>query len=943
MSNVPFRVLQQYLRSIDKTYTQEKIAECLNVSYGSVRTWCSKKYTSGKTDAEDIFNAFFDEVSVTLGFIMHLKNMGYDIPEHLVDSLEDSDRDFITFLSDFLLGYVSQKSEKNVVSQKDKARVLKKYTANDDGYFSQTIYANCSVKPVFKILANYDYSDKDFKKLDEFRRILIVAPGGQGKSLFLKRFEEKAVGSKHYKQVIHLTLTDLFALSQEELICDSKAKYLIGQMNKYVGNIDGLMAALVKKEKKSKSILILLDGLNEVFALADFKKIQTVLAELEYITQEWSNAQIILTTRELKETPAFLSSFSICTLSGTPKEKIEELFLRNSYIDENIKEFAEIPMYYNVISKISDAEQVKTKYDILFRLYLERYNQSFKDVDSFFAFFVIAPFIAREIHDNNKNSISLNRAKEIAYNLKNMDFNLLIEQVQKTCGMPYSICEPNIDNSCSILFHNGPMQFSGNGNSGLFIFNNGEYKIFHDDIRDFILAFSAITKLNAIRESVENGRFNSVKDIYLDLNLKDEPVSLIKSKLMISCGEDITNKIADWYSILYTGQVTPQAILFAHTLYLISDYLDLGETAVGPTHNVLIKFTERIVRIVKQGNLVHCLEDNKSLIDEVQQLRCKQALLDIISKHCEYYRRNGEYIKGIELTNIAELIQSGNDAISNQKGKLMLQLYQAYAKNRENYELANIGIADYTELYMEGMRILNNAASNKFNLSVNLVAMLCSVPAPFLFNDPTIKVEFDFIKAFNLYISSIFRENYTTKEISYTVRQAVGLLLKGYVKFNPDFEVYEGGNPGNNSVVPGDKNTLELDGNTVLMAKQLLEFVDGMTLPMLNYYRGIVAYYDNNLSAAKKFFDNESDILLSSIFQHYVFGTDIALNSLYQNISDKMYEASRDAIDRCHPIYWYCDAKNLELAFDKSRSSFFEEFERAFPEIWKKIVKQLTQ
>lgn len=241
---------------------------------------------------------------------------------------------------------------------------------------------------------------------------------------------------------------------------------------------------------------------------------------------------------------------------------------------------------------------------------------------------------------------------------------------------------------------------------------------------------------------------------------------------------------------------------------------------------------------------------------------------------------------------------------------------------------------------------MDDAASNDFNLSVNSVAMLCSVPAPFLFDKKETQIHFDFIKAFHLCRSLIFtnkRKNYTTKEICYAVRQAIGLLLKGYVKFNPNFEIYEGGNPGANSVVLGNNNTLSLDTNTIAMAKQLLEFVDGMSLPTLNYYRGVIAYYENNNFAAKEFFNNETDILLRSIFQHYCFDLKIDLDFLYQNISSKMAEPKRNVIDSCHPIYWYCDAKNLELSFDKSRIIYFNNFEKELPETWRNIVKQLTQ
>lgn len=49
------------------------------------------------------------------------------------------------------------------------------------------------------------------------------------------------------------------------------------------------------------------------------------------------------------------------------------------------------------------------------------------------------------------------------------------------------------------------------------------------------------------------------------------------------------------------------------------------------------------------------------------------------------------------------------------------------------------------------------------------------------------------------------------------------------------------------------------------------------------------------------------------------------------------------ALDICHPIYWYCDAKKLEFSFDKEKNIYFEEFEKELTETWKSIAKQLMQ
>ncbi len=953
-ATIPFKILQKFLKNNDKNFTQAKIAERLGVDSHTVKKWSAGTLKVGSGNAENIFFQLFDEDSPSnaTSFLIHLKNLGYNIPENLFSSLESNDNIFISFLGDFLAGNVKRPHQivpiGEPITSKAKKIGLINYMDNDVDYYYQTVYRVDNNTPIFQVGNSFEYTKEFFKKLDNAQRVLISAPGGQGKSLFLRKLEEKAVESSHYKDVIRIDLTDLFSLSDNDLIQFDiqNTKHILCHLNKIGKNIDILKSILIEKKRPSERVLLLLDGLNELSTSSDVKKINSVLNELEYISKNWSKTTIVLTTRPSKEVYNFSENYCLCSLSGTPQDKLDVFLSNNKDIDEEIKTLAAIPMYYNILNKVKDTKQFKTKYDLLFQIYMERYNQSSKDGNSFFAFFILAPFIAREIHDSNKNSISLPRAKEISQNINQMNIDMLIEVIQRECKMSLSFFELDINNACSILLHNGPIKYETINNSGPLVSNNGEYKIFHDDIRDFLLAFSAIMSLNVMRESLEVGQFKFVKDISVNLNLKDEPTDLIKSKLEIFSGEDISRVIAHQYAVLDNIRISPQAILYAHTLFLISDYLNLGVSAVEPTHDTLIAFTNRIIRIVKQGNFINCLRDANSLISDDQQIRCKIALLDILSKHCEYYRRNGKFIECIKLVEIAETVQPDNDAIKNQKGKLFLQMYQSHFKDSKDYILSDIGVNSYAELYNKGREILDVAAENDFNLSVNLIAMLCSAPAPFLFENKEIQVDFDFVRAFHLCRSLIFTDkhtNYTTKEISYAVRQAIGLLIKGFVKFNPDFEIYEGENPGANSVVLGNRNTLALDSNTINIAKCLLERVEGIYLPTINYYKGVIAYYDNDRLEAKRLFDMESDPLLKSIFLHYAFGVKFNLDELYANIKLKMDDMARNAIDVCHPIYWYCDAKNLELSFKADRKAFFEKIEEDLPEQWRNIVKQLTQ
>lgn len=110
----------------------------------------------------------------------------------------------------------------------------------------------------------------------------------------------------------------------------------------------------------------------------------------------------------------------------------------------------------------------------------------------------------------------------------------------------------------------------------------------------------------------------------------------------------------------------------------------------------------------------------------------------------------------------------------------------------------------------------------------------------------------------------------------------------------------------------------------------------------LNYYRGIIAYYDKDYEKAEALFNDEKDILLKTIFLKYWKNPDADISHVYEIIKDKFNKAELNAADKCHPIYWYIDIKNLEVSFGKKNKEFFDDFEKELPEKCQNIIAQLT-
>ncbi|MGN0115004.1 MAG: NACHT domain-containing protein [Acutalibacteraceae bacterium] len=806
--------------------------------------------------------------------------------------------------------------------------------------FDQTVSKAEDDEEIIKI--SDDDEKSDFSKQSEFSRIMIEGTGGQGKSTFLYRLQQKMISTGKYEYVIIIELTELLSLKDDELSHDrlsedSLFRHFIAYINKTEQNADKIIRSMLSDDTtgKSKPVLLLLDGLNELFASPDMKNVTAVVKELGYITDKWNHVSIIATTRPSEDRFSykdceFTKKYTLCKLSGVPEKQYKSFIDKHPELSDEIKELAKTPLYFNTLVGLEDTSEVKAKYDLLSKIYFKRYEQSFEDSDSFYAFYVLAPFVARKISKMPGNGITEGEIKRITDELRHLDLYALTQSCQRECGVGATINEPNYDNVRAILLDNGPLISQ----------RNGQYKFFHDEIRDFLLAFSAFSSITALKSCAESNDFASACDIYADCNLRDEPANLLKSKLGISRDKDLYDTLHDYYDFSSEVCITPANMLYAHTAFLIFDYLNVGRNSVETYHKLTWNFVKGVIDCVEAETLERKLD---SIQDENQKKRCLTALTDILSKNCEYYRINREYEKGFKLVEAAEKIYSDSDALRNQKAKLYILLHQEHIKHPEEcmFNPETIGFSNYTEIYNEGIELLQKSAKRDFNLSANLLSMIYSVPAPYLFEDKTINTDFHFVDAFHLNYNVIFTNNqtdYTVREIDYTVRQAVGMLLKGYVKVN---RLY-GNEIGKDSIVEGEKNTLKLNDATISLAKDLLLLAEGTYRASMNYYRGIVKYYENEFDEAERLFDSETDQLLKSIFLHYRFKREISLDSLYDNIKVQLYNDKRNVADGCHPIYWYCDAKNLELAFSEERKPFFDDFEESLPDNLKSIVNELT-
>ena len=812
----------------------------------------------------------------------------------------------------------------------------------DPDFYSQHITDEETGKDIVVFPERID--NPDLRTLQDYSRILIKGPGGQGKSTFLYRLSQRAKSQNVFQNVIRIELAKLLSFSPDDLDKFGQPsacpiRHILAGLYMDDGSNNELINHLQDYKKTEKKDLLLLDGLNELYASSDLEKISVIKDELSYISKNWTNTIILITTRESEgefsyKNCRFIDDYTSCKLSSVPKKLYNAFVKEHPDLDDKIKELAKIPLYFNTLKNLESTSKITSKYDLLLAIYKDRYKQTNQDYENFYAFFIIAPLLAREISNSNGNHISRAKIEELVNNYITCNFSLLSQACQKECEVAVPVTSVDSSKIVAILLSNsGPLNSESK--------DENLYKFFHDEIRDFVLSYGAYTSMQALKLGV-NEEYRFVKDIYADFNFRDEPASLFKSRLGITKSCDLQETLGKFFDYTESIQITPAGILYAHTAFLISDYLSLGRSATAPVHNLLCNFSDNLVYLLNINVFDSVLED----LSEDDKIRCKYAVADIFSKHCEYYRINDKFKEGIELVKVSEKLSCDTDTLKNQKAKLSMLLYQQHIKTPDKVSVTPeyLGYTTYEELFAEGLRLQTEAADNNFNLSANLIMNLNSIPTPYLIENNVANVGFDFVKAFLTAYDVIFtrkRNNYVVREIEYTARQAVALLIKGYVKINPEMGYRTGYRLVEGQIVEGERNTLALSKETLALAEYILSFVEGTHLACMDYCRGIIAHYKNEIKNVQEHFEKERDYNLKTIFSYYKLGIPADIDTIYKDLK-KAFREHEDSIDACHPIYWYVDIKNLELSCAPDRAEFFKEFEKEMPQVWKDIVKQLT-
>lgn len=825
--------------------------------------------------------------------------------------------------------------------------------------------------------------------------VLVAGPGGQGKSLLLYVLRNiNHTSKKIFDDVVIVPLIYLTALTFNETTVESDP--LDRFIKIHYPNVDF--------SNSKKRYLLLIDGYNEYRVSKKVNVIEIITNTIEkliksIINKERKNISLVLTSREVDSTLEMLpdagNKFKVLSLSGTTENVINSI--RHQFRERNfpfdgteIEQLIKTPLYALMIQELKDEKdlaQIQDKYALFDKVYLSRAKQrlgneprknSYNKSYYLYFYYVLLPSFAYQLNTSSAYNDYYFQKTEIDKlfqfttegNLDKRIYRYYKEYFQKHSNDGLSAIEadsPTIDLSKIESFLQGEatdiIKQSSPENVATFHFE-------HQEWRDYLVSKYLRTNVELLHEHYNKPNCDDfLHDLKLNFNVDSNVAKLILQSFdMISTPEHNAKKTKEYFGL--NGSISPHlygVVKLMYTAFAFSEYLQLnlpeGHNKTNPElHKIIKKLTEYLLSVLWIEEFENKEKNNQELSNyQISRLKIRDNMLSIIksdtdlsfclcevlSKESEFFRRDYNYHIDWKIIRIAKMINPNSDIILNQEAKIYLCSFEdrisTNNKERKITRCEQLEILSNDELLLKGMDLLKIVVKKGFHLSANLLGLLLTNPAPAIIkNAPSIKADFN--GAFQNYLGVIYTAGFTKRDIAYTVRQALGLLLKGYI-YVSDYNLFD----------PDEKSTRDvsllstkvcnplfpqvLNEKSIKLAWHLVNKVDGQELAGLNYLRGCVAYALTNLNLAKLYWHspmkNEND-LLYSIARKYRLnedGLDSKINNSFLENAKKIHGEGQ--LDRTHAVYWYIEAKEIELALvngcaKEDRKRFFVELEKQY-------------
>lgn len=715
--------------------------------------------------------------------------------------------------------------------------------------------------------------------------LMIHGIGGLGKTTFLKNLLDAWPG--YMGKVFYCSLSVLLEeartspiMKQQHCGKDLSAAGCFGKVySSYLFRHCGILSCDV-----AETYTFLLDGLNELTDRNNsqiYDCIRQIFDEIAMLNAK--NVFVIITTRSRKDA-ALLHAFStvrLATLSGVSEDAVAEIGVQS----EEAKKLFRLPLFYLMYQRLHKQHKAipESRYGIWNMFHRNACEQEYTRKnnpadEALYIYYIFLPMFAHFMESNRTDFIT--RAQAIR----------LIDKVQNSAAMQ-EICQ-NIINRIEDSRTRTQLQFLKVSQILYHSFRNLEYFIIfqedritfqHQEIREYFAAFYVVWYLKTIRSAPLTPEFTpnynlksdvqrlilnalgflptiprnnpDTKELYLEIQRKNGKtyLELFGTTEPIRASTDIEE---------ISSQIC-QNLYLAHSAKLFEYHFMLN--LLESRHQILAPFCESLFRSKS------FLADHSTMFRTEE----RQMMLEVYSSMMQDYRVHHDFGKCREIYDFCMEHLAGGCSPSyirmlrHQRGKALLynsqDLLTGVTPQSEYYPECE---KSPEEIFAEAIKVLESCMP--YNLTANILAHLYASPVKWITDNHLLKR--DVCKAFSIYLQA-YRDMIDSgyllirlgTEMIYTVKQMLGLLVKGYVRLSDHV-------PEESGVFP--LNAAEESSETMRFTAEVLEHLTGQRYPFMDWIRGVSELFQGNQEAAQQYFANEKDHFLTKIIALQMHWTD---------------------------------------------------------------------
>lgn len=777
--------------------------------------------------------------------------------------------------------------------------------------------------------------DSIYEKLDK-APLFLTGPGGMGKTAFLVYLYDCIMEENTpFRGAFLLSLNTIMANAKGQVdfdgepLNDPEQSILLGHIASRAGNPkhckgwkqffkDGIC-----DWPGQKPVLLLLDGLNEMYAsnMEQMNWHRQIIEEIKALAnrKEYPYVRILITTRADSDLQAKrqLKNFSDCFQTAS-LEGIKESFPLANLLNAEMKKLLQRPMYYRyLIQNFRENHIPATQYELLKEMYQALYEQSVSNTGDqthkLFEWCVmkyLMPILAyvqwstNHLTDEDIFTVCQDFAKwsPMLVHGREDERTVILEQVRRL-GQQLGKVGDYLTKQEQVLFW------------------SEEYNFRHQDYRDYLVAEYFLQRLDLMGKET---RFNQwrEKEVLTSLRLNSYSVDILRLiyqavsfEQQPKAGKQHTF-VSDFFrwKTLEGAQIDAGHILWYTTIYQLADMKNLVGVSYGGDnleYDTLVLLNPLVQAVCHTPDVAQrCRE-----LSEPDGL-LEQHLIEILMKACELYRRNGSYNKVRQITAAARQIY--NFRRDRHEYGILRSVIEHNDAMAALYSFAESG--DGGEL-IAALKAFKSCVEEEhpYRYSCNVLAMMLTSPHPKLKDRP----EFvDFVTeltkeippataAFRLYYRAIFEYRKIGESWSprlYSLSRLLYLLSDNRVQivYLPQKKVTAWTVDDLNGIVSAE-NTIPIPTKlNLIVISRFLEEIKDVKCKWKPYMQGLVYYLlENDVNHARHELENVEDKdMRAQLWKAYLNGERKHLIQIYeQGRPDKTAVPSE--LERYSPATYY--------------------------------------